>query len=66
VRQANFEGYHKGGAASFDVANDGRIAIIDPVNERIIIFKPDEGSYLSYPLPFTTGSGRTWLREVAE
>lgn len=38
-----------------DVANDGRIALMDPVNERIIIFNPFEGSHSSYPLPFTYG-----------
>jgi hypothetical protein len=38
-----------------DVASDGRIALIDPVNERITIFNPEEGSYSSYPLPFKYG-----------
>jgi hypothetical protein len=37
---------------AMDVAQDGRIALMDPVNERIIIYNPSEESYASAPLPF--------------
>jgi len=36
-----------------DVANDGRIALMGQVNERLIIFNPDQESYTPFPLPFT-------------
>ena len=56
VRQATYEGYpQRVGPPAMDVADDGRIALMDPVNERIVIFYPDEGNYSSYPLPFTYG-----------
>ena len=38
---------------AMDVAEDGRIALMDPVNERVIIYNPNEESYASFPLPFT-------------
>ena len=41
------------GALAMDVAGDGRIALMDPVNGRVIIFDPREGSYGSVPMPFT-------------
>lgn len=41
------------GPLAMDVADDGRIALVDPVNERIIIFHPREESYGSVPMPFT-------------
>jgi hypothetical protein len=44
---------HRAGPPALDVASDGRIALMDPIDERIILFNPDEGSYLSVPLPFT-------------
>jgi len=37
---------------AIDVAKGGRIALLDPVNERIIIYNPSEESYGSAPLPF--------------
>lgn len=37
---------------ALDVATDGRIALADPVNARVIIFNPQEGSYASLPMPF--------------
>jgi len=43
------------GPTAIDVAGDGRIAILDPVNERILIFEPGEASYSSYDLPFANG-----------
>lgn len=56
VRQATYEGYpQRVGPPAMDVAEDGRIALMDPVNERILIFNPVEGSHASYPLPFTYG-----------
>jgi len=36
----------------YNNASDGRIALMDPVNERIVIFDPDEGNYTRLPLPF--------------
>jgi hypothetical protein len=58
VRQSAYEGYpRKVGPPAMDVAGDGRIAILDPVNERILIFTPDEGSYSSFPLPFRYANG---------
>jgi hypothetical protein len=41
------------GPLGMDVADDGRIALMDPVNERVIIFNPQEESYGSFPMPFT-------------
>jgi hypothetical protein len=35
-----------------DVVNDVRIALMDPVNERVLIYNPEEESYSSVPLPF--------------
>jgi hypothetical protein len=56
VRQAVYEGYpQRIGPPAMDVADDGRIALMDPVNERIIIFDPKEASYSSFPLPFSYG-----------
>jgi hypothetical protein len=56
VRQATYDGYPRVvGPPALDVADDGRIALIDPVNERILIFDPNEGSYSSYPMPFAYG-----------
>ena len=54
VRQAYYEGYpNLVGPPAMDVANDGRIALMDPVNERVLIYNPNEESYASFPLPFT-------------
>jgi hypothetical protein len=54
VRQATYEQYpHRVGPPAIDVSDDGRIAILDPVNGRIIIFNLERGSYSSFPLPFT-------------
>lgn len=54
VRSAFYSPYgRRAGPPALDVASDGRIALMDPVNERIIIFNPDEDSYSSLPLPFT-------------
>jgi hypothetical protein len=56
VRQATYEGYpQRVGPPAMDVADDGRIALLDPVNERIIIFNPGEDSYSSLPMPFPYG-----------
>jgi hypothetical protein len=55
VLQATYPHYpQRVGPPAMDVADDGRIAIIDAVNERIII-EQDEGIYSSYPMPFTYG-----------
>jgi len=40
------------GPLAMDVADDGRLALMDPVNERVIIFNPQEESYGSVPMPF--------------
>ncbi len=51
------KGYDQGGQyiiapTALDVAEDGRIALMDPVNERIIIFNPSEDRYSNVPMPF--------------
>lgn len=38
--------------SALDVARDGRIALLDPVNERVIIYNPEMESYENVPLPF--------------
>jgi len=54
VRSTFYSSYgHRAGPPAMDIASDGRIALMDPVNERIIIFDLDEGSYTGLPLPFT-------------
>jgi hypothetical protein len=56
VRQGYYGEYlTRVGPPAMDVAADGRIALMDPVNERVIIFNPNEKSYASFPLPFTDG-----------
>ncbi len=56
VRQGTYGEYlTRVGPPAMDVADDGRIALMDPVNERIIVFNPDEGSYSSFPMPFANG-----------
>jgi hypothetical protein len=56
VRQATYESYpQRVGPPALDVADDGRIALMDPVNGRIILFNPSADSYSSFPLPFTYG-----------
>ncbi len=40
------------GPLAMDAADDGRIALLDYVNERILIFDPNEKMYLANPLPF--------------
>jgi hypothetical protein len=44
---------HRAGPPALDVASNGSIALMDAVNERIILFNPDEDHYSSIPLPFT-------------
>jgi hypothetical protein len=54
VRSTTYEGYPiRVGPPAMDVANDGRIALLDPVNDRVIIYSPNEESYSSIPLPFS-------------
>ena len=53
VRQAEYPGYpRRVGPPALDVAADGRLALMDPVNKRILIFNTNQGTYDSYPLPF--------------
>lgn len=53
VRQAEYPGYpRRVGPPALDVAADGRLALIDPVNKRILIFDTNQVTYDSYPLPF--------------
>jgi hypothetical protein len=48
-----YEGYPPlVGPLAMDVADDGRIGLLDYVNERILIFDPNEKKYLANPLPF--------------
>jgi hypothetical protein len=58
-RQATYESYPQELVPALDVADDGRIALMDPVNGRIIIFNPSADSYSSFLLPFTYGFGQT-------
>lgn len=44
---------HRAGPPAMDIAHDGRIALMDPINERIIIFDPKAGTLTNWPLPFT-------------
>lgn len=39
------------GPPAMDVAPDGRIALLDQVNERVLIFNPTEQSFTSIPMP---------------
>jgi hypothetical protein len=39
------------GPSAMDVAKDGRIALLDQVNERVLIFNPVEQSFTSVPMP---------------
>jgi hypothetical protein len=41
------------GPLALDVAEDGRIALLDFVNERVLIYDPKDQSYSSIPLLFT-------------
>ena len=53
VLQATYPHYpQRVGPPAMDVARDGRIALMDPVNDRIIVFDPKEDSYTSLPMPF--------------
>jgi hypothetical protein len=58
VRQAIYAGYpHRVGPPAMDVADDGRLALLDPVNERILIFNTRLGNSTSYSLPFDYNAG---------
>ena len=47
------EGYPlKQGPPAMDVAEDGRIALLDFINERVLIYDPKDQSFTSVPLPF--------------
>ncbi len=39
------------GPPAMDVASDGSIALLDQVNERVLIFSPTEQSFTSIPMP---------------
>lgn len=48
------EGYPlREGPPIMDVAQDGRLAILDVVNERILSYNPQDETFSSIPLPFT-------------
>jgi len=50
---AEYPGYpRRVGPPALDVAADGRLALMDPVNMRILIFDTNQGTYVSYRLPF--------------
>jgi len=54
VGQLTFEGFPQLiGPPALDVSADGRIALLDPGNNRILVFDPLVKSYTSFPLPFT-------------
>jgi len=47
------EGYpRREGPLAIDVAEDGRIALLDHVNGRVLLYDPTEKSFTSIPLPF--------------
>jgi len=47
------EGYPlKEGPSAIDVADDGRIALLDPVNERVLVYDPINQSFARISLPF--------------
>jgi sugar lactone lactonase YvrE len=37
----------------FGRASDGRIALLNPVDNRVLIYDPREEAYSSFPLPFS-------------
>jgi len=41
------------GPFAMDIAGDGRIALLDHVNERVLIYEPNNSSFTSIGLPFT-------------
>ena len=48
------EGYPaREGPFAMDIAGDGRIALLDHVNERVLIYEPNNSSFTSIGLPFT-------------
>ncbi len=54
VRQTTYDNYpQRVGPPAMDVSEDGRIALMDVVNQRIILFDPAAGSYAILPMPFT-------------
>ena len=54
VRSTTYNDYPtRVGSQAIDVTADGRIALLDSVNNRIIVYNPDQESYSSFPLPFT-------------
>lgn len=47
------EGYpSREGPSAMDVAQDGKFALLDHVNERVLIYDPHEQFFSSIPLPF--------------
>jgi hypothetical protein len=54
VRQVTYEGYpQRVGPPALDVSDNGILALMDPVNERIITFDLKESTYINYLMPFT-------------
>ena len=43
------------GPSALDVASDGRIALLNSVNNRVLIYDPQQEAYSSFPLPFSFG-----------
>ncbi len=51
------EGYPaREGPIAMDVARDGRIALLDHVNERVLVYDPAQNSFAVIPLPFALKS----------
>lgn len=46
------EGYIRVGPPALDVASDGRIALLNPVDNRVLIYDPRDEAYSSFPVPF--------------
>jgi len=50
----SLEGYpEKLGPNAMDVAEDGKIALLDQVNDRVLIYDPGDDSIKSLPIPFS-------------
>ncbi len=53
VGQRMREGYpYREGPFALDVAEDGRIALLDPVHERVLVYHPYDQTFSQVPLPF--------------
>jgi hypothetical protein len=49
-------GHSRIGPPTLDVATDGRVALLNAVDNHILIYDPGEETYSSFPLPFTVSA----------